>query len=145
MLPSSSLLEMTLLCVSDVHLLWHCFLSLSAALNDFHEVTMDLTFTPDGEMSRVLCVNITVVNDDILEDTEIFSVTISTFDDSVMFKRNTSNVFIIDDEGMYTLQSLLVELYFFLWQFFKSTWNRVHMYLLKEVWLSFVLHMKKHT
>ena len=124
------------------------FLWLSAAFNDFHEVTMDLTFTPDGEMSRVLCVNITVVNDDILEDTEIFSVTISTFDDSVMFKRNTSNVFIIDDEGMYTLQSLtinLVELYFFLWQFFKSTWNRIHTYLLKEVWLSFVLHMKKHT
>ena len=59
-----------------------------------------MTFTPDEEMGRMLCVNISVVNDDILEDTEIFNVTISTSDDSVVFSRKTADVFVIDDDGM---------------------------------------------
>lgn len=79
---------------------------LSTASDDFHEITKDLTFTPDKEMSRMLCVNISVVNDNILEETEIFHVISSTSDDSVIFSRNTSAVFIFDDEGMLCMARL---------------------------------------
>ena len=72
---------------------------MNTAPDDFEEITTDLSFPPDGDMSRMLCVNLSIVPDELVEDTEIFNVTISTSDTSVIISKPTSDVFILDDSG----------------------------------------------
>ena len=72
---------------------------MNTAPDDFEENTTDLLFPPDGDISRMLCVNLSIVPDVLVEDTEIFNVTISTSDTSVIISKPTSDVFILDDSG----------------------------------------------
>ena len=72
---------------------------MNTAPDDFEENTTDLVFPPDGDISRMLCVNLSIVPDVLVEDTEIFNVTISTSDTSVIISKPTSDVFILDDSG----------------------------------------------
>lgn len=53
-----------------------------------------------GEATRRECVNISVSNDTILEDTEHFDVVVSSGDTEVHITRATSRVYIIDDDGV---------------------------------------------
>ena len=72
---------------------------MNTAPDDFEEITTDLVFPPDGDISRMLCVNLSIVFDEFVENTEIFNITISTSDTSVIIAKPTSDVFILDDSG----------------------------------------------
>ena len=62
---------------------------------------MDLVFSPDVMLSQIICVNISIFPDVLVEDTEIFNITISTADASVIFSTATSEAVILDDSGKY--------------------------------------------
>ena len=72
---------------------------INTAPDDFEEIATDLVFPPDGDISRMMCVNLSIVLDEFVEDTEIFNVTISTSDTSVIISKLISDVFILDDSG----------------------------------------------
>lgn len=46
------------------------------------------------------CVSILIVNDTILEDTEHFDVGVASPDSAVLITRETSRVYILDDDGV---------------------------------------------
>ena len=46
------------------------------------------------------CVDIVILNDSVLEDTESFEVALSTPDEIVHFTRPTANVYVLDDDGV---------------------------------------------
>ena len=46
------------------------------------------------------CINISVSNDSVLEDTEHFDVVLSSPDSAVHVMQGTSRVYIIDDDGV---------------------------------------------
>lgn len=46
------------------------------------------------------CVDIVILNDSVLEDTESFEVALSSPDETVHFTRPTANVYILDDDGV---------------------------------------------
>ena len=54
---------------------------------------------PDLLTSRTSCVNFSVINDTILEDTEDFSVHLFTMDSAVTLMRTNSTVLINDESG----------------------------------------------
>ena len=72
---------------------------INTAPDDFEEIATNLLFPPDGDISRMLCVNLSIVLDEFVENTEIFNVTISTSDTSVIISKTISVVFILDDSG----------------------------------------------
>ena len=61
-------------------------------------VTMTVIFGP-GETTAD--VNITIVNDNIMEGTEMFSATLTTADPNVMIGDGTATVTILDEDGKY--------------------------------------------
>ena len=60
--------------------------------------TMTVIFGP-GETTAD--VNITIVDDNIMEGTEMFSATLTTADSNVMIGDGTATVTILDDDGKY--------------------------------------------
>ena len=46
------------------------------------------------------CVDITILDDSVLEDTESFEVALVSTDDKVHFSRRTANVYLLDDDGV---------------------------------------------
>ena len=46
------------------------------------------------------CVDIVILNDSVLEDTESFEVALSSPDEVVHFTRPTANVYVLDDDGV---------------------------------------------
>ncbi len=47
-----------------------------------------------------ICINIAVVDDSILEDTEDLFVALNSTDEAVMFTRNLTRIFILNADGM---------------------------------------------
>ena len=60
---------------------------------------MTLSYAADALSSRVVCTNISIVEDEIVEDDEMFSVLINSSDPSVMIERNSAAVLIIDNNS----------------------------------------------
>ena len=56
-------------------------------------------FTFSSSSSNQQCVNITIVDDNVLESLETFSVTIDTSVDRVVLEPNTTVVEIVDNDG----------------------------------------------
>lgn len=67
---------------------------IGAAGNDYGLVSETLLFTPGG--SSVLCFNVSIIDDDILETTEYFMLSLNLLDQVVDSAR--ANVSIIDNE-----------------------------------------------
>ena len=67
----------------------------ATADSDYNSVIQSITLTPE-DASEEHCVELTALPDDILEDVEIFDVTIDSTDQAVQFNRSTSAVHITD-------------------------------------------------
>ena len=50
-----------------------------------------------GENGRQLCHNVFVINDDILEDTETYTISLTSTDTDVIINNNTASLLIIDE------------------------------------------------
>ena len=84
--------------------LWSNLMILYASLtctdgDDFVGVSpTNIELTPSN-INMLICVNITIIDDDIVEDEETFSCVLSSNDSAVVFSPNTSVVTIIDDDS----------------------------------------------
>ena len=65
---------------------------------DFDRVNMPLLFPPGTSRQ---CVEIFIVDDDLLESFETFSVELTTTDESVFPIRNSSTVVIVDNDSKF--------------------------------------------
>ena len=65
---------------------------------DFDRVNMPLLFPPGTSQQ---CVEIFIVDDDVLESFETFSVELTTTDESVFPIRNSSTVVIVDNDSKF--------------------------------------------
>ena len=63
---------------------------------DYDELSVHLTFTAGSQAGSTACANISIINDDILEDDESFTVTLSS-SDPVNFDVSMSTCTIIED------------------------------------------------
>ena len=64
---------------------------------DFQPLAIELTFSA---LDRILCANITILDDEILENNETFTVQLSSNDPDAIVAVPQSTVTIIDDDGM---------------------------------------------
>jgi hypothetical protein len=48
---------------------------------------------------QLLCVSLLAVNNEVLENTQVFNVTITTADLAVQLARNTSSLVVFDDDS----------------------------------------------
>ena len=64
--------------------------------SDYSSVSQDLTFSQSSSRE---CVNVSIVNDDELENEEEFRMTLTTGEDRVNLDPNTTTVRITDDDG----------------------------------------------
>ena len=69
---------------------------LRAGDDDYGESSVYLTFTAGSQAGSTACANISIINDDILEDDESFTVTLSS-SDPVNFDVSMSTCTIIED------------------------------------------------
>ena len=60
-----------------------------------------MTFAPSDNGRK--CLNVTILDDSLVERTESFMLTLVTFDPAVSLSRNEATVTIIDDDRKYTL------------------------------------------
>lgn len=67
------------------------------ATNDYVGVDFLLIFRPDSLSSYILCQNITVIADQLVEEFENFIVSVEGTDSSLSITRNTATITIIDD------------------------------------------------
>ena len=80
--------------------LWsHPFLKHPAGV-DYVETSATLVYEPSGSAEQLLCQEVPIQNDTILENTESFDVTISTNDRGVNLTRSRVPVYIQDDDGV---------------------------------------------
>ena len=63
---------------------------------DYFSVSQDLTFSQSSSRE---CVNVSIVNDDELENEEEFSLTLTTGEDRVNLDPDSSTILITDDDG----------------------------------------------
>ena len=75
---------------------------LSLSDEDFHSFITDLMYYNSLDLNQTLCVNITIIDDEILENDEDFSVFLVSTDNSVT-TGSPSTVSITDNDGMYIL------------------------------------------
>ena len=77
-----------------------CLLHLNSTISDedFHPFTTELIYTLSLEPNQTLCVNITIVDDSILENEEYFTVSISSTDSSVI-TGPPATIIIIDNDS----------------------------------------------
>ena len=60
---------------------------------------MSLSYAVDVMSSRTVCTNISIVEDEVVEDDETFAVLINSSDSSVMIGRNSAVVTILDNDS----------------------------------------------
>ena len=63
---------------------------------DFALQSISVTFGPEQTMASV---NVSIVEDSNIEDTEMFSATLTTTQSNVMIDADTATVTILDDDG----------------------------------------------
>ena len=68
---------------------------------DYTPVTNVTLFAGTSALSRQTdCVEISLLHDSILENTEVIEVALSSSDTAVRFTRPTTNIYILDDDGV---------------------------------------------
>ena len=75
---------------------YYSSLYISISASDFSEILVNLTFTA-GESGRELCSTFSVIDDSILEDTEIYAISLSSFDENILIPSPTSSIVILDE------------------------------------------------
>lgn len=87
--------------------------------SDYSPTVTTLEYFPSSSISQVLCTNITVTNDGVVEDTEEFLVEINTTDSSVKILQSRSSVLIMDSSSKCIITncegSFYFRLHFFQW------------------------------
>ena len=73
---------------------------LASGAIDYEALVVQLTFNSD---TRQICNNISIINDDFYENSEDFTVFLSTIDTSVIIDptRKIGTAVILDDDGKY--------------------------------------------
>ena len=69
-------------------------------LDDYEDLSPPATLT-FSNTQLVQCVDITIVDDNIAELTEVFSVVLSTNDTQIIVSYSTAEIFITDNDGEY--------------------------------------------
>ena len=77
-----------------------CFFYTISDSNDYIGVSTVFTFSESSEQ----CENVTIIDDDIPESCESFSVDVSTDTESAVFSESSRTVTILDNEGCYTIR-----------------------------------------
>ena len=72
---------------------------------DFVSTAMDLTFLASADPPPQMCFNVSIIDDDILESAESFTVGLSTVDSAVMLVNDETLVTIVDNNGKVWLLS----------------------------------------
>ena len=71
------------------------------APHDYNKLeSKSVSFLPDTFSERVKCENISIHSDDIIENHEVFTITIATSDRAVDMSLPSSSVTILDSTGM---------------------------------------------
>ena len=69
------------------------------APDDYSSIDIPLIFSPDDLPSRCLCENISIVTDLEVENTEVFTLSLTTNDSAVFLQIESSPVNILDNSG----------------------------------------------
>jgi hypothetical protein len=69
------------------------------ANNDYTSISEVVTFSVGSQAGAMRCVDIPIEDDDALEGTETFTLTLTTSDPYVMLGNNMTTITIIDNEG----------------------------------------------
>ena len=75
------------------------FTSIAILSSDYSGLPQVLSFSSGQSLSTLSCADVTIIDDDTLENIEVFSIALSTdFPEGVSFSRDRSMVQIIDNE-----------------------------------------------
>ena len=74
---------------------------LSSAPSDYTNSSFPVTFSPDDVTSHILCGNISITADDMAENTEVFSVFLSSSDPAVNLTQTNVPIAILDNSSKY--------------------------------------------
>ena len=77
----------------------YSLISLLCFTADFEPVGISLTFAAGSSLGTQECVDVAITDDDVFEDDETFSVTLTTDDGSVDTVPDRTDITIVDDEG----------------------------------------------
>ena len=69
------------------------------APDDYSSIDIAVVFIPDDLPSRNLCENISIATDLVVENTEVFTLSLTTTDSAVNLQLESSPVNITDDSG----------------------------------------------
>ena len=69
------------------------------APDDYSSIDIAVVFVPDDLSNRSLCENISIATDLVVENTEVFTLSLSTMDSAVFLQLESSLVNITDDSG----------------------------------------------
>ena len=69
------------------------------APDDYSSIDIPLVFVPDDLSNQSLCENISISIDLVVEDTEVFTLSLSTTDSAVSLQLESSPVNILDNSG----------------------------------------------
>ena len=69
------------------------------APDDYSSIDIPVIFVPDDLPSRSLCENISIATDLVVENTEVFTLSLATADSTVSLQLESSPVNITDDSG----------------------------------------------
>ena len=70
---------------------------------DYTSVSFDVAFPSGSTDNATACVNINILDDDILEGDHTFTVTLTILDPDVMLDNNETTITIRDDEGKFSM------------------------------------------
>ena len=75
----------------------------TAVPEDYVSISFLVIFVPDSSSSRILCSNISITSDEIVEDTETFLILINTSDSNVQITQPNVSVTILDNSGKFCI------------------------------------------
>ena len=93
---------------------------LSLSDEDFHSFITNLMYYNSLDLNQTLCVNISIIDDKVLESNEDFSVFLVSADNSVT-TGSPSTVSITDNDGMYILITVSLQV-MISYQYFTFQW-----------------------
>ena len=90
------------------------------ASEDFEASSFPITFVPDSLNNHTVCVNISIVFDDIVEVLEDFILFINSSDSSVQIPQPNVSVFIFDNSSEFITRYIYIYFNSFNYSFFPS-------------------------
>ena len=67
--------------------------------SDFHTVYSMETFTQGSRNGAAKCINILIIDDNVLEGNQTFVVTLTTLDSNVILENTVTTITIMDNDG----------------------------------------------